>query len=158
MATNVPKKAAKKSAVAASATEVFHLEDGENALVGVKALRVMLCPDGPLWFAQGLEIDYAAAGETMESAKANFENGLALTIQEHLTLHGKLEKFLRIAPQEVWDEFINAPPDTLKMELSAIAGYRITDSNSPIENAGTTPSMFPFNAIVFFEPREARAA
>jgi hypothetical protein len=46
-------------------------------------LRAVIEPDtdsGGGYFVQGLEFDYAAAGETLEKAKSNFERGLVATM------------------------------------------------------------------------------
>ena|SRR5579859_6972151 len=67
-------------------------------------LRVIVTNDDGGWFAQGLEIDYAAQGESLEEVKKNFEHGLGATIQAHLTIHGNLDQFFKPAPQEVWQE------------------------------------------------------
>lgn len=88
-----------KSAVA------IHLEhkDGVHHVVGLGNIRVLLLPDGPAWFAQGLEIDYAAQGETLPEAKKEFEDGLEALIQEHLRVYGHINNLLTVAPNEVWN-------------------------------------------------------
>lgn len=101
-------------------TEVLHAHVGDDHLVGVKALRVLLLKDGSGWFAQGLEIDYASSGGDLEEVKKNFETGLSLTIKEHLIMYGTIEKLLKIAPQEAWKEFLNAPPETVKSAYTTI--------------------------------------
>ena len=73
----------------------------------IGGLRVMLVRENSgEWAAQGLEIDYAAQGLTVEDAKLNFQEGLAATVALHLRTHGTVERMLRIAPQLVWDEFL----------------------------------------------------
>jgi hypothetical protein len=84
--------------------EAVHLEykDGVHHIVGLGNIRVLLMPDGDGWFAQGLEIDYAAQGDTKEDAKKEFEDGLESMVQEHLRVHGHISKLLTVAPPEVW--------------------------------------------------------
>jgi hypothetical protein len=81
-----------------------HKKDGETHLVGIGNLRVIVCKDGDVWFAQGLEIDYAANGRTLKEVKHNFEEGLAKTIDLHVKVHDKLDQFLNAAPPPVWKE------------------------------------------------------
>lgn len=92
-------------------TTAWHAEDGTHMhhVVGIGNLRVILVPDGDFWFAQGLEIDYAAQGKSKPDAKRKFENGLLSTIQQHLKIHGSIEKLLKIAPPAVWKEFLYDP-------------------------------------------------
>lgn len=128
-------------------TEAVHAQDGEMHVVGVKALRVMLLADEGGFFAQGLEIDYAACGATIEEAKNNFESGLEKTVHEHLVMHGGITKLLKLAPQEAWDLFINAPKDSLKASFTTLQFHQVK------KEAG-----FPFNKLEFVEPHYAMAA
>lgn len=103
------KKTAK--AVPKNATTAFHdvSPDGTHHIVGIGNLRVVLVPDGDFWFAQGLEIDYAVQGSSEKDAKKKFEYGLEATIEEHIKIHGSIERLLRVAPPEVWKEFLGDP-------------------------------------------------
>src|ERR1035438_3401100 len=95
------KRPVKKNA--ASSTVAIHakMSDGAHNLVGIGNLRVFIIPDGKFWFAQGLEIDYAAQGNSIDEAKKYFESGLEETIDLHLRMHGDLSRFLRVAPTGV---------------------------------------------------------
>jgi hypothetical protein len=99
-----PKKAkkTKKSKVPVAAAIHAHDHDGEHHLVGIGNLRVIITPDDNAWFAQGLEIDYAVQGDSMEDAKKQFEDGLAATIEQHLIINGHIKQLLRVAPPEAW--------------------------------------------------------
>jgi len=81
------------------------LNDGDH-LVGIGNLRVVIVQDEALWFAQGLEIDYAAQGQSLETVKTAFEDGLCWTIHEHLKVYGNIERFLRPAPPDIWKELL----------------------------------------------------
>jgi len=87
-------------------TVAMHASDAEGKLhgVGIWDLRVFIVPDGKFWFAQGLEIDLAAQGDSVEDAKKNFEDGLASSIDLHLRMYGNIEKLLNLAPAEIWQE------------------------------------------------------
>jgi len=93
------------------ATTAFHgvSLDGTHHFVGIGELRVVLVPDGDFWFAQGLEIDYAVQGASEKDAKKKFETGLEATIEQHLKIHGTIEGLLKVAPPEVWKEFLGDP-------------------------------------------------
>jgi len=88
--------------------EAIHaVHKGSNShFVGVGNLRVMLVQDGELWFAQAMEIDYAAQGRTLQETQKNFEEGLRLTIHAHLREYQSIEKLLVPAPAETWTEFL----------------------------------------------------
>lgn len=96
-----PVNVTRKKSLTATA---IHETDGETHIVGIGNLRVIICKDGTGWFAQGLEIDYAASGESIADVKKNFQNGLRGTIDLHLKINGTIEKFLSPAPREVWKD------------------------------------------------------
>jgi hypothetical protein len=104
-----------KKIVPTSVTEdnctVFHAKtkDGKINVVAVNALKVVIARDGAGWFAQGLDIDYAAGGSTPDVAKANFENGLVASIDLHLKAYNSISKLLKPAPQAVWQEMFYGP-------------------------------------------------
>lgn len=54
-------------------------------------------------FAQGIDIDYAASGGSLEEAQIYFEKGLIATAQLHLRKFGSLERLLKFAPTSVWE-------------------------------------------------------
>ena len=96
---NKPSKAAKNKVA-----EAIHLEheDGVHHIVGLGNIRVLLLPDGDGFFAQGLEIDYGAQGDTLEEAKKEFEEGLEALVQEHLRVYGGIKALLQVAPNDIW--------------------------------------------------------
>jgi hypothetical protein len=135
------KKKAKSKKALESAT-AFHAQhkDGLHHIVGIGNLRVVLVPDGDVWFAQGLEIDYAAQGANKEDAKTQFENGLMSTIQEHLRVYGTIKGMLRIAPQSVWRELLYERNAELRL-YTQVSGHEIAD--------------FPFAAIDYIAASSA---
>jgi hypothetical protein len=129
----------------------LHVSDGETHLVALKSVRVLLTPDDDQWFAQGLEIDYASAGATIEEAKRNFEDGLSRTIREHLRMVGDIKKLLTPAPPEAWEEFLQAPPNALRQSYSTVEAYEILSDENLGEN------VFPFDQLLFIERKQANA-
>lgn len=122
-------------------TALHGSDDSGTHVVGVGNLRVVLIPDGKYWFAQGLEIDYAAQGDSVEDAQENFQNGLSATIHEHLKVYGTIEGMLRVAPQEAWALVLNA--NAKPHEFTQVSRHRIPDTE-------TTP--LPFRDIQFIGP------
>ena len=82
--------------------KAVHVErdDGCHEVV-MDCLRVVIVRDGAdHWFAQSLDIDYAAGGRTLEEAQHNFERGLAATIKAHIIKFGNLSKLMQDPPAE----------------------------------------------------------
>lgn len=104
----------------AHAVQISH-EKGH--FVGIGALRVLIHPDGDLWYAQGIEIDYAATGATTDEVKRNFEAGLARTIELHLERWGTIDRILKYAPASEWQELLGGQPYnfTLVQEVPTVS-------------------------------------
>lgn len=78
-------------------------------VVAVLDLKVMVTREDGFWFAQGLQIDYAAQGRSWLEVRKAFEDGFTATIDLHLKKYGHLEHLLsRSAPKQAWDEFADA--------------------------------------------------
>ncbi len=103
-AENTPKKAKKKAKGNSLKAMAVHGTDGSTHVVGIGNIKVIICQDDDAWFAQGLDIDYAANGHSLEEVKENFQTGLKGTIDLHIKAYGNIEHFLKVAPQSVWDE------------------------------------------------------
>jgi hypothetical protein len=125
--------------------KAVHVTRGEQHVVGIGNLRVFILPDGPFWFAQGLEIDYAAQGNSIEDAKKNFENGLAATIDLHLKVHQNIEDLLEPAPREVLQEAVR--------ELDSLQLY----SQVSVHETGRPQWALPFGGIDYWAPKEKTA-
>src|ERR1700678_4494935 len=127
------KKAKPKKAKAAPAMAVHAADkDGLHHLVGFGNIRVIIVPDGAAYFAQGLEIDYAAQGSTVDEVKKNFEVGLEATIQQHLKIYGNIKGILQPAPPDVWQELV--PEKTaLLNRYWHISEHTIEDSALPYD-------------------------
>jgi hypothetical protein len=99
-------------------------KDGTN-VVGIGNLRVVIAPDGDMWFAQGLEIDFAASGDTIDDVKSKFESGLACMIHEHLKMFGNIKGILKVAPVEVWVEMYAASTAGKKYRFSHVSHHEL---------------------------------
>lgn len=148
MVTAVLKNPAKKGQKPRKtlATTAVHGKAGSNHVVGIGNMRVVIQQEGKhLWFAQGLEIDYAADGTTLEEVKVNFESGLCATIDLHIKAYGSIEKLLKVAPPSAWVELLE---EGKRMRYSQVSFH---------EGAGAScfPSSFPFTGIDYLERKAA---
>jgi hypothetical protein len=102
-------------------------EDGSMHVVGIGNLRVIITNDDGSWFAQGLEIDYATEGATLEAVKHNFVEGLYSTVQQHLQIYGDIKQWLQPAPLEVWQEFFTAASENkfTRQRLTTISIHQL---------------------------------
>jgi len=143
--------AVKKQGAKTAPAMAFHGEskDGKLSIVGIGNLRVVIVQDDGSWFAQGLEIDYASQGETIEDAKKHFENGLTATVHEHLRIFGSIEKLLKVAPGEVWN-------DLLMGNFSKSRHFQYYQVSVHKLSKGLQTSL-PFEGIQYIEPKKAAA-
>jgi hypothetical protein len=124
------KKVKKPQDAPAMAIHAEH-KDGVHHLVGLGNIRVLLMHEGTGWFAQGLEIDYAAQGDSLVAAKREFEDGLAATVEAHLQKHGSIRELLKVAPNEFW-EIVGDPSIRLE-RYSQITQHHVIRENSNYE-------------------------
>ncbi len=109
-------------------------DDGIN-IVGIGNIRVFIAKYENHWFAQALEIDYAAQGNSLEDVKNSFEDGFCATIHEHLKIFGNIKKLLKPAPPEVWTEVFGSGS---KLRLYSQLSFH-----------KNLPSMLPFSGVDF---------
>jgi hypothetical protein len=83
----------------------IHGSQGDSHIVGFGNIKVIVCEDDGIWFAQGLDIDYAAEGSSLKNVQENFQNGFSATVGLHLQAFNTIENLLVPAPIEVWKEF-----------------------------------------------------
>lgn len=100
---NPPDVKTKLAARGGKATAI-HLANGKHEAIGLWNLRVLIVPDEQFWFAQGLEINYGAQGDSPQDAQTNFQEGLIATIQAHLETYGDITRILKFAPSHVLQE------------------------------------------------------
>ncbi len=100
---SIKKAKPKNKAMAVHAAD----KDGVHHLVGFGNIRVIIVPDGGAYFAQGLEIDYAAQGSTVTEVKKNFEVGLEATIKTLQKIYGSITGILQPAHPDVWQELVH---------------------------------------------------
>lgn len=92
--------------LADSGGETCHSSKVHRHAIAIKSMRVIIVEDGEQWFAQSLDIDYAASGSTLESVKANFEKGLSATIKAHLKSFGSIERIMKAPNISDWMSLI----------------------------------------------------
>lgn len=123
--------------------EVFHVQNDSDHTVLLRALRVLIVPDGDKWFAQGVEINYAASGDSVDDVRRRFENGLASTIHALLEEFGNIEKLLKVTPPEEIDALVDAQ----KFGFTLITTHSLP--------ANVEASNFPYKGVAYFEQRPA---
>ena len=92
-------------------------------------IRVLLIPEDGGWFAQGLEIDYAAQGDTIRGAKKEFEDGLEAAVDAHLKKNGTVTALLHPAPFEVWKQ-VNDPTVRVRLYSQVTKHHVIIDRSN----------------------------
>ena len=117
------------------------LEPVKTAVVGILDLQVVLAKQESHWVAQGLEIDYAAAGDSIEDVKRRFHEGLVATIQVHFDRFGSLDKLIIPAETTDWLELILSQSQRVLLH-SSISKHKF---ESPIAD-------FPFGSIRYLVP------
>jgi hypothetical protein len=116
--------------------------DGSHR-VAFRALRVVIFADTDgMWSAQGLDLDYAACGESVSDVQGRFVQGLCETIQAHLERFGSLERMMKHPPAEVWQKLLPWPPEAEHYDLELVSLHDV-------------PEQFPYTEVAF---RLARAA
>jgi hypothetical protein len=132
------KKSPSKRGTNVSAT-AFHAKSSDGTdVVGIGNLGVVIVQEGDHWFAQGLEIDYAAEGSSLKDVQSRFEDGLEATLHEHLRIYGDIERILKIAPPEVWKHMLLG---------CAASGKR--DFHSQVSSHKAIQQFLPFEAITY---------
>jgi hypothetical protein len=141
MSSELKTKSTKSGAVA------IHDKDGENHLVGIGNLRVIVCEEDGIWFAQGLEVDYAADGNSLESVKRNFEHGLSATIGLHLQAFDSIDNLLVPAPAKTWKELTEVKK---RFRFSQVSVHEFEEDTEELQK-------LPYTGISYLE-RESEAA
>lgn len=123
--------------------------DGEHHAVGIWNLDVVIVPDGRFWFAQGLQVDYAAQGNSVEDVKLQFQNGLRATIHHNLRMFGTIENILKVAPNEEWLKLWHTAKGQHKV-------YSQVSFHELVKDMGISEEL-PFKTINYTEVRSAAA-
>lgn len=113
-------------------------------------LRVLLRknPANSTWFAQGIEIDYAAQAAQPEKLVRVFESGLFLTVAEHLRRKIELKKF-----------FVPVTPEFLRGTLTIDRPWRLV-RETPVAiypEFAVLARYLPFSKIRYYAQSAERA-
>lgn len=122
-------------------TIMAELSAGDLHTILLHAHRVVVFNDDGGWFAQGLDIDHFAQGDTQESAIGNYTESFEWMIQEHLDTYKSLRHIRVPAPKEIWTQAGNAEE---KLQLSHLATYEVKVEDKVESLIGFyTPVMVP---------------
>ena len=115
--------------VTKTGAKAAHVSDEDLHGVAVWNLSVLIVPDEQFWFAQGIEINYGAQGDSAADAQANFQAGLLATICQHLRVHGDIDRLLRFAPSHVLREAAAAQNKSSLRRFASVSFHDIADHN-----------------------------
>ncbi len=127
---------------------LFHIKKDVHHAV-VAQLRVLICPaDEGGYVAQGLEIDYCAAGATVEEVQERFAKGLLRTAESYVKRGRSLSGMMAAkTPADVWDEYL---------ALQANDQHELTCATFVEYDPASLPAGMPFTSLAFCEaPRHA---
>jgi len=93
---------------------------------GLSDLTVVISRDGEQWFAQGVQIDYATSGTSMEDVQERFVRGLAKSITMNLLEFGTLDNFLRYTPQKEIDA-LQRDGHTMQVDIQCVGERRVEE-------------------------------
>ena len=125
----------------------IHAKQHDEHIVGIGDLRVVLIEEkAGLWFAQGLEIDYAAQGASQDDVQARFERGLTATISAHIKQYRSIDRLLVVTP-DTWREYILGAA-TKRMRFSCLTAHKVPDE---IGQALPEGLQFPFGEIKYLK-------
>jgi len=126
-------------------SSVVHTKKGNDHTVVVNALRVLITEEPNGWFAQGVEVDYFASGETLEDVQRRFVSGLTASIVEHLQRYGDLQRLIKWAPANVRNKLKTG-------QYSNITPFPVG------MNVDDARDAFPFNNLNFLKEERNQAA
>ena len=111
-----------------------------SVLVGIFGLQVVIAKDGDGWVAQGIEVDYAVGGESVEDTQKRFEVGLCESIHAHLSKFGHLDNFIIPADYTLWKGLLAGSQEWQHTSVS-------------LHNLADQQLEWPFSEIKFAVPR-----
>ena len=115
---------------------------------GLNDLTVVISRDGEQWFAQGVQIDYATSGTSLEDVQERFVRGLAKSITLNLVEFGTLDKFLRYTPQKEV-EALQRDGQTMQVDIECVGERQVVE---------LTSGALPFSGTVRFLSQHPVAA
>jgi hypothetical protein len=137
------------SKLTAATTTALHGKTSDGVdIVMIDKLRVALTRDGNAWVAQGLEIDYAAEGTSVEDAKEQFQTGLMLTLRENIRVFGHIKGVLRVVPQDVW--YALMAENVLRQVHSQISAHKVSRLWKSFARPNATLVAPPVGAIDYY--------
>lgn len=120
------------SEIVGSDGQAVHCVKGKHHAVAIKAMRVVVVNDGDYWYAQSLDIDYAASGMSIDSVKQNFESGLSATIKAHLQKYGSIDRIMKSPDLEDWVHLFT-DSDAEHYSFSMGESHLLADHSLPFE-------------------------
>lgn len=105
----------------------LHAKDGNNHTILMKSIRVLIVQDGEeTWYAQSIDIDYAACGSSLENVQHNFAHGLKGTLKANLKRYGHVDRVMQTPPMSDWKYLLSE--NFQAFEHSNVSSHKINDS------------------------------
>lgn len=137
-----------KSDHSSSKAQALHTTNGNQHSVIFKSLRVIIVKDGETFFAQSIDISYAASGDSLKNVQDNFERGLSATLKAHLEAFGNIDQIMQTPPAEEWANLLKC--DHGAYDLTTISQHTIQGCQS-FES-------LPYTNIEYLDCEEREAA
>ena len=109
----------------------LHLKDGDDHLFALANIQVYISEAQDGFFAQAMQVDYFACGETLEDVQNRFTKGLIATREGHLHRFGTIKNFLKWAPDDVRAE-IRERMDSEQYDYTMINTCHVEQADHPI--------------------------
>jgi len=130
-----------------------HVGQDEFHAILLQAHKVIVFNDDGGFFAQGLEFDHFAQGNSEEDAIKNYTDSFEWNVQKHLEMYGDLSNWTVPAPKEVWSEFEKAVSTHILEHIGSYEVKATLDEEEPIFDRlvsflkiSAPPSMIPVPA------------
>lgn len=135
------KRVSNKRPAKSTAPFALHVtaKDGSHT-VCLGNLHVLITHHDGAWLAQGLEIDYATDGNSVDDVKTRFEQGLIETVRSHIRVYANIKSLLRVAPQPIWDQFYAAVPPDFQHQQDLLTVHELPKQPQQV---------LPFKSIVY---------
>jgi hypothetical protein len=153
----MPKHRPVKRKAGHQTTALHGLTSDGRDIVMIDKLRVAILRDGDTYVAQGLEIDYAAEGSTIDEAKDCFAQGLMLTLHENIRVFGRIDNVLRTVPPQLWQDLMTKNVlSSIHSQISAARVRQLWVTSARAVEDDATASLPPIGTIDYYLQQQER--
>lgn len=111
----------------------IHVCDEHNKhTIAMQYIRVLIVQDDDnTWYAQSMDIDYAASGTTLENVQENFAKGLIGTLKANLEKFGHIRRVMESPPLSDWVHLLTQNPQTYAH--NNVSSHHVIESPAYVE-------------------------